>query len=485
MRHSANLRLLPLNAVARTLRVIVAPAVLLACVVAAPGRAQTLREENISPVATDPAIDQALSAHRVSYALDVSHRSQLFVYLHGLGGSAQGATELVNTAAELGFHSVGITYVNEIVPFTICGQSSSDCYENFRRETIDGVDHSPDVVISPANSVVNRLVKLLQYLDVIHPGEGWGTFVQSGSPLWSSIVVWGHSQGGANAAVLGKHQSLAGLAMSGQATDFVAGQPATWWTGHATQTARIYGFCHVQDQLSAKLEVWDDQGLDDFGPVRDVASTSLPYAGTHQISTSVAPAVSGQYHNSLVSDALMPLNPDGTPVYKPVWRYMLLGALADGSPHLAVCLGDGSEGPCACGNIGAAGHGCRNSFFIEGGRLQASNTASVASDTVVLSASAITGQICLFFQGTVLTVPSVTDDGLGCTAGVIVRLKMKSVLNAASSFPQSGDQPISVVGNIPAAGGTRFYQAFYRNALDYCVPATTNRTNGVAVTWSP
>jgi hypothetical protein len=172
-------------------------------------------------------------------------------------------------------------------------------------------------------------------------------------------------------------------------------------------------------------------------------------------------------------------------VYKPVWRYMMLSAVESGGPHLPVCLGDGSEGPCACGNIGEAGNGCRNSFFAEGGRMRASQAASVAADTLQLNASNLTGPICLFFQSSALTPASVVDDGLGCSGGTIVRLKLKSVSSATSSYPQLGDFPISIAGSVPPSGGTRIYQAFYRNAQSYCAPATTNRTNGVAVTWTP
>ncbi len=123
----------------------------------------------------------------------MAHRDRLFVYLHGLGGVASGATELIKTAAELGFHALGITYVNEVVPFASCGTVSSQCYGDLRRETLDGVDRSPFVDISPANSVVNRVRRLVEHLEQLHPSEGWGSFAPSGEPAWGSIVVWGHS----------------------------------------------------------------------------------------------------------------------------------------------------------------------------------------------------------------------------------------------------------------------------------------------------
>jgi len=45
---------------------------------------------------------------------------------------------------------------------------------------------------------------------------------------------------------------------------------------------------------------------------------------------------------------------------------------------------------------------------------------------------------------------------------------------------------ISVRGALPAAGATRYYQVFYRNAAPaFCPPGTANYTNGVAIVWTP
>ena len=45
---------------------------------------------------------------------------------------------------------------------------------------------------------------------------------------------------------------------------------------------------------------------------------------------------------------------------------------------------------------------------------------------------------------------------------------------------------VSVRGAVPQVGGKRYYQCFYRNAASaFCPPATSNRTNGVAIPWAP
>lgn len=150
------------------------------------------------------------------------------------------------------------------------------------------------------------------------------------------------------------------------------------------------------------------------------------------------------------------------------------------------CFGDASAAACPCDNAGAPEHGCANSIFASGGLLDGAGAAILSADTVTLSAQSLSGNVCVFFQGTEATTPAVIDDGVGCVGGTLIRLGAKAVSSAASSYPQAGDLPISVKGAVPPAGGTRVYQAFYRNAAPiFCPPATTNRTNGVAAFWAP
>jgi hypothetical protein len=150
------------------------------------------------------------------------------------------------------------------------------------------------------------------------------------------------------------------------------------------------------------------------------------------------------------------------------------------------CRGDGSQGSCPCDNQGATGRGCSNSVHQIGGGLAASGSRSVSNDTLVLTADEMTGATCVFFQGDASMAPVPVDDGLGCVTGSIVRLASKPIASTVSTYPQAGDLPISVRGALPPSGGTRYYQAFYRNAVGaYCPPATSNRTNGVAVVWLP
>lgn len=293
--------------------------------------AQAVRTETVLPASTDPAISGWFGAHFAAFAPTAATRDRLFVYLHGQGGTAGGATELVKSAAEVGFHAVGLTYPNDWSPFNVCGGDPA-CPEALRREIVDGVDRTPVISVARADSIENRLIKLLTRLDALHPGEGWLQFINGDTIRWDLITLWGHSQGGGNAGIIAKHQSLGRVCLSAPAADGGPGSPAAWWASHLTPSANYFGFCHTQDALSAKVAFWSALGMSAFGSVLDVAVTPAPYSNTHSLSTSVAPAVAGQFHNSVVADALTPRGAGNVPVYKPVWQYMMTSTTAGSGP---------------------------------------------------------------------------------------------------------------------------------------------------------
>lgn len=163
-----------------------------------------------------------------------------------------------------------------------------------------------------------------------------------------------------------------------------------------------------------------------------------------------------------------------------------------GNPGTPYCFGDGSGSACPCdpGQAGLPGQGCANSTG-QGGRIEATGTPSVASDTLTLHLSHLPStSTAIIFQGTLQQNGgngSQQFDGLLCVNGSIIRLGTKAQVGGASDwgFGVPGDPPISVRGQIPAAGATRNYQGWYRNAASFCTSATSNYTNGWSVTWTP
>jgi hypothetical protein len=150
-----------------------------------------------------------------------------------------------------------------------------------------------------------------------------------------------------------------------------------------------------------------------------------------------------------------------------------------------VCDGAGAIA-CPCGNAGSAGRGCANSVVAIGTLLNGVNSPSVLGDSYSLVASGLpTTSTCLFFQGTTNPAAAIFGDGLRCVAGTVIRLGSVTASSGNAVYPQSGDPRISVRGLIPAGGGQRFYQAWYRNAASFCTASTFNLSNGIAVHWGP
>lgn len=156
------------------------------------------------------------------------------------------------------------------------------------------------------------------------------------------------------------------------------------------------------------------------------------------------------------------------------------------------CFGTYEE--CPCGNAGIGVAGCDNSFGTGGVQLTAVGEPSVTNDTVTLVATGFNPNASptgLFFQGTLranggIGIP--LNDGLLCTTGTIVRLRGKAANGGAMSFGfgNPADIAVSVRGELPASGGTRFYQVWYRNqAAMFCTLERFNMSNGVEIDWAP
>jgi Tol biopolymer transport system component len=158
-----------------------------------------------------------------------------------------------------------------------------------------------------------------------------------------------------------------------------------------------------------------------------------------------------------------------------------------GGPHPAsICFGDGTGTACPCGN-GQAGNGCPSSVNANGANLTVSGTESTTTDTLVLEGSGMPDSSALYIQGSIPMAGGagvVFGDGLRCVGGTIIRLGTKSNVGGASRYPETGDPSVSVRGLVTMPG-VRTYQVWYRNAADFCTPATFNLTNGLEITWLP
>ena len=158
-----------------------------------------------------------------------------------------------------------------------------------------------------------------------------------------------------------------------------------------------------------------------------------------------------------------------------------------GKSGFAFCEGDGQGTACPCGNSSpvVARAGCLNSLSLAG-TLRGEGRARIGTNELVLIGTALPNSSALYFQGTAQVtngLGSTFGDGLRCAGGSIIRLGTKVNVGNSSQYPEVGDLPVAVKGQI-LNPGTRYYQCWYRNAASFCTVSTFNLTNGLQLIWS-
>ena len=291
----------------------------------------------VAPQTTDANITTNLNNHYVSVNRTVAPKNQLFLFFPGTGGVPVNTQQINNTAADLGFHAVNLTYPNDEAVNDLCGGSNTnlDCYGNVRLEIKDGVDCSNLVSVNRANSIENRLIKLLIYLRNAAPSQDWGQFLLNDNTInWSKVVASGHSQGGGHAAITGRYHSLVRVVMfASMDSNGATVSPANWIaapnsTPNATAPDRFFGFSHRRDEAVnftlLSNRIWTAFGMNNFGAVTNVDGANPPYNNTHSLTSNLECA---NFHGCIVADARLVIQ-NGVPVYKPVWEYLLSNTTA-------------------------------------------------------------------------------------------------------------------------------------------------------------
>lgn len=289
----------------------------------------------VLPEETDARIDTDLEPHYVVHNPSVAPRNQLFLFLPGTGAVPRFYQEMSNLAADLGYHVVNLNYPNSQAVGTLCAglNSDLDCYGKVRLEVIDGTDRTPLVNVSRANSIENRLIRLLLYLRSRSPGDGWGQYLSADNSLnWTVFVIGGHSQGGGHAGLLGRYHRVSRVIMLA-AMDFNtrANALANWialpaTTPNATPADRFFGFAHQRDEMInytiLSTRAWPAYGMNLSGGIVNVDQTPPPYNNSHSLNSNLE--IPGDFfHGAIVADPRLVRQPDGVPVYRPVWEYLL------------------------------------------------------------------------------------------------------------------------------------------------------------------
>ncbi len=271
----------------------------------------------------------------------------LLVFLSGTGAAPRMYNRVLRSAVEDGgYHSLGLDWVNGFDTdskgsnvFGPCGDDAA-CFAAARQEAFDGKDVTPKVSIGVTDSVLNRLINALTYLDKTYPSEGWGAFLQNGQPLWSKIVLAGHSNGSGEAAYIATKIAVARVALFSGPSDSTGTKPnftaATWMTQPlATPASLWYAFGSERDLGGALDRIgryhvnWPAIGL---GQPTRIDGMAPPFGNAHALMTNLVPCAGCTAHNMTCGDQT-PMN--GTDaVFRPVWDYML-GSVMPVASHAA------------------------------------------------------------------------------------------------------------------------------------------------------
>jgi hypothetical protein len=286
------------------------------------------REYFIAPVTTDAAITTSLSNHFASVKEGTTLKNVLYIFLPGTYRNPTVCLATTRKAASLGYHSIGLMYDNRVAGNPLCSPTGDvTCHSRARREVIDGIDRHPGVNVNTANSLINRLVKLLTYLQKTHPTQNWGQYLVSGQPNWSKIIVAGHSQGGAIAGVIGKYYPIKKVIMISMMDFLNNGKTPDWETLPANKE-KYFAIINSADELVPYAKVkagWDVMGMSAYGGRINVDWNLPPYSNTHTLITTINPTSTGtdKYHNSTGVDSYIPKNSTGKYVYDKAWEYLI------------------------------------------------------------------------------------------------------------------------------------------------------------------
>lgn len=297
----------------------------------------------VLPSVTDPAIktfdvphfvlvdDDVLAAKEAGRPAD---RHELLLWLPGTlppgaqGNGPGGALAFCELAARLGYHVVILKYPNG-EPAAVCRRDRSPtAFEEFRMALIAGGKSAYNDV-PRAESIENRLVKLLAYLQRARPQEAWSQFLhEDGGIAWERVAVAGQSQGGGHAALIGIKHPVARVICTGSPKDYnlALNRPAAWLgLASATPKTRFFVFYHLQDRQGCSPEQQVENvralKLDAYGSAVDVDQVGSPYRHSRWLTTDYpgTKVASKTAHGTVIS-------PENASKFTPVWTYLLTEA---------------------------------------------------------------------------------------------------------------------------------------------------------------
>ncbi|MDG1332449.1 MAG: hypothetical protein P8P74_08970 [Crocinitomicaceae bacterium] len=275
---------------------------------------------------TDPQIIlDGAKQHQVLFNPTSQTQNTLLLHLVGSFDNPNTTILYPTDAANNGFHCINLAYRNGVSGEGACGDIPvADCHLNYRKEVIEGVDYSTEVNVNAANSIDNRLIKLLQYLDVNYSSQNWSQYFTGNAVNWDKLIVSGHSQGGGHAAVIGITRPIQRVLMFASPNDYsdTLNQLASWTQlPNLVPDSNYYSFNALNDEV---IDFWvqhthsDALNLDNHGDTVDVDVVPSPYNNTRQLYTQeivTSPNPLELTHDVMIRDAETPVDGQGEAVF--------------------------------------------------------------------------------------------------------------------------------------------------------------------------
>jgi hypothetical protein len=215
-----------------------------------------LVEYEIKPSATDASIRHFDEPNLVVFDRSLTNTPQLVVFMPGTDGKPHNVLGLLRVVATQGYRAVGLEYNDAPAVVQVCPRKPPSCAGDFRRKRIYGDGVSAVVDNPAAESIVNRLTKLLLYLDQTHHGENWSDYLREGALDWSRIVVSGLSQGAGMAAYIAQREPVARVVLFSSPWDFSLNPHslAPWIAGPSvTPPERWFAEYHRRENTAALI----------------------------------------------------------------------------------------------------------------------------------------------------------------------------------------------------------------------------------------
>lgn len=261
-------------------------------------------------------VHESLVPNQRNYAARSDAAGPLLLFLPATGQKPADYTRFLRLATDDGYHVLGLDYWNLGRSVASTCADDAGCYGAVQRNRFDGSHPFAKSSVAAKDSVLGRLKPALAYLEESDPRGGWGRYLDGSAVRWDRVVLAGHSQGGGESAYISHIRSVRGALLFGSPIITDGATAATWLsTPSRTPASRIYAFDNTSDQFWPRIEAsWQRLGL---GTPQVVDGTSA--YSSHAL---ISEQRQKRAHLWMLDDST-PKRADGTPVYEPVWDWML------------------------------------------------------------------------------------------------------------------------------------------------------------------